>query len=105
MEDPMKPPIVRAQSLSQHFQVRGTSPSTLEVVDSLTFDVTSGSIVSLVGPSGCGKSTILELIAGLQSSSGGLLEVNTSSLAMVFQDYAIFLWMTVIGNLRYVFSL
>lgn len=47
----------------------------VEAVRDVSFDVAQGEFVSLVGPSGCGKSTLLGAIAGLETLSGGTVEV------------------------------
>ena len=70
-----------------------------------------GSFVALVGPSGCGKSTLLRSIAGLETITGGDLRIAGESMrgvpprrrdvAMVFQSYALYPHMTVLGNLTY----
>src|SRR5690606_6416415 len=61
----------------------------------------------IVGPSGCGKSTLLRRIAGLCAPSAGEIEIrltkneSTQPIAMVFQDYGIYPWKTVEGNVRF----
>ena len=80
-------------------------------VDSVSFAIARGSLVTLLGPSGCGKTSTLRLIAGLeQASSGRILiggtDVTTLSAAerdvsMVFQSYALFPHMTVLENVCY----
>ncbi len=65
------------------------------IVENLTLDFPEGSFTVLVGPSGCGKSTTLRMIAGLETVSGGQIEINGSDVtdldpkdrdvAMVFQ--------------------
>src|SRR5689334_19011236 len=68
----------------------------------------SGSFVVLLGPSGCGKSTLLRLIAGLEATSGGRIELTGRDVAglppaargisMVFQSYALFPHLSVAEN-------
>jgi multiple sugar transport system ATP-binding protein len=77
----------------------------------VTLEIADGEFVSLVGPSGCGKSTTLNLIAGLEEISGGVLRidgvaVNNMSprerdIAMVFQSYALYPHMDVRGNMAF----
>ena len=72
----------------------------------LDLDVRDGEFLCLVGPSGCGKSTLLRILAGLAPPSEGRIDVHTPDggapkLAMVFQDYGIFPWMTVEANIRF----
>ena len=66
-------------------------------LDSISLDVAPGEFVCLVGASGCGKSTLLNLVAGLDSPTGGSLEVNGRT-ALMFQESALFPWLTAAGN-------
>jgi NitT/TauT family transport system ATP-binding protein len=81
----------------------------LSVVEPLTLDIQSGSFVSLIGPSGCGKTTLMRIIAGLESASDGLVEVEgappavargSKRVAMVPQQPGLLPWRTVEGNAR-----
>lgn len=61
-----------------------------------------------VGASGCGKSTLLRIIAGFETVSSGLVEMYGTPIAgpgpergMVFQDYALFPWLTVRQNIGF----
>ena len=74
----------------------------------IDMDVAPREFVSLVGPSGCGKSTLLEIIAGLQEKTGGEvlidglpIENSACNRAIVFQQYALFPWLTVERNIEY----
>jgi iron(III) transport system ATP-binding protein len=85
------------------------------VVNGLTLNVTSGSLVSLLGPSGCGKTTVLRAIAGFQAVTSGEIRLNGKvvsspnvrippeqrNLGMVFQDYALFPHLTVTENIAF----
>ena len=74
----------------------------------MQLQVSKGEFVALLGPSGCGKSTFLSIVAGyLRPSCGQILidgrptyKPNTDRV-MVFQDYALFDWRTVIGNVEF----
>ena len=80
-------------------------------IDDVSLEVESGHMVCLVGPSGCGKSTTLYCIAGLEDPSGGAvyfgnheithLEPRARNIAMVFQDYALYPHMSVVGNVGF----
>ncbi len=84
-------------------------------VDGVSFGVGEGEFVSLLGPSGCGKTTTLRCIAGLESASGGRIEIdgqvvadgprevppNLRGVNMVFQSYAVWPHMTVFDNVAY----
>ncbi len=76
-------------------------------LDGITFTVARHEIVCFMGPSGCGKSTLLRIIGGLDHADAGTISGGTaingasSSVAMVFQDHALFPWLTVLENLTY----
>jgi NitT/TauT family transport system ATP-binding protein len=80
----------------------------MRILENLELSVTSGEFVSIVGPSGCGKTTLIEIVAGLQSKSGGHiliddvpLEESRANRAIVFQQYGLFPWLTVRKNIEY----
>lgn len=79
-------------------------------VDRVGFQVQQGEFVALIGPSGCGKSTILNMIAGLISSSGGKILIDggevvfgkpTPKVGYVFQRDTVYPWRTVRRNIGY----
>lgn len=82
-----------------------------QAVKGISVDIKQGEFIVLVGPSGCGKSSILRAIAGLESITGGEIELNnrridtekpaSRDIAMVFQNYALYPHMTVYENLAY----
>ncbi|HEY3808836.1 MAG TPA: nitrate/sulfonate/bicarbonate ABC transporter ATP-binding protein [Steroidobacteraceae bacterium] len=79
--------------------------SDLLVLDGVNLKLESGQIVGLLGRSGSGKSTLLRLIAGLADPSAGALSFHghpiqgpAAGIAMVFQSFALFPWMTVFEN-------
>src|SRR4051812_49630549 len=79
-------------------------------VDDVTLEIDDGEFMVLVGPSGCGKSTLLRLIAGIEETTDGTVEIGgrdvtplaprKRDIAMVFQNYALYPHLTVRGNLR-----
>ncbi len=79
----------------------------VQIVGSTNLVVESGKIIALLGPSGCGKSTLLRMLTGLsQPSSGSLLwhgkplDGQTPNVAIVFQSFALFPWLTVLANVE-----
>ena len=74
----------------------------------ITLDIAAGGLVSLIGPSGCGKTTLLRIIAGLDQGSCGSVLINgrppepaRNDVGFIFQNYALFPWRTVLGNIEY----
>jgi multiple sugar transport system ATP-binding protein len=86
-------------------------PDATVAVDKVSLDVNDGEFMVLLGPSGCGKSTILRMIAGLEDPTDGDILLNGEpvldlaprdrSIAMVFQDYALYPHMTVGDNIGF----
>jgi NitT/TauT family transport system ATP-binding protein len=81
---------------------------TLEVLDDVSFTVSSGEVVAIVGPSGCGKSTLLSILGGLLQPSSGQAELrgavppaSFNPLTFVFQDFALLPWCTVEENVEF----
>ena len=76
-------------------------------LESITLDVAPGEFLILLGPSGCGKSTLLQIMAGLEAPSSGAIDFPAAAgghgklTSMVFQDYALFPWRTVLGNVAF----
>lgn len=91
--------------------VEKTYPGNVNVLRDINLDIKQGELVVFVGPSGCGKSTLLRMIAGLESISGGTLEIDgllvndippsLRGIAMVFQSYALYPHMTVRENMSF----
>jgi NitT/TauT family transport system ATP-binding protein len=74
----------------------------------INLDVRDGEFVCLLGPSGCGKSTLLKIVAGLIPATSGTVVIDGKAIdgpgpdrAVVFQDYALFPWMTVRDNVEF----
>jgi NitT/TauT family transport system ATP-binding protein len=68
-------------------------------LDNLSLGVDQGEFVCLVGASGCGKSTLLNLIAGLDRPSTGTISVTEGRVGLLFQDAALFPWLTTAANI------
>ncbi len=87
----------------------------VKVIKGIDLEIQKGEFIVFVGPSGCGKSTLLRLIAGLESTTAGKLELDgrditdapssKRDLAMVFQSYALYPHMTVFDNMSFALKL
>lgn len=83
----------------------------VHAVKDFSMDIQEGEFIVFVGPSGCGKSTTLRMIAGLEEISSGELYINDvlsndlepkdRNLAMVFQNYALYPYLTVYENIAF----
>ena len=80
---------------------------TLEVLKGVSTEVDKGEVISIIGASGSGKSTLLRIIAGLIAPSSGdakcrgeVIQGPPNGLAMVFQSFALFPWLTVLQNVE-----
>ncbi|MDG4859625.1 ABC transporter ATP-binding protein [Streptomyces sp. T-3] len=70
------------------------------VLDDISLDVAPGEFVTLLGASGCGKSTLLNLVAGLDKPSAGSIETPGGRPALMFQEHALFPWLTAGKNIE-----
>jgi NitT/TauT family transport system ATP-binding protein len=87
------------------FQSGGQEVHALEAID---LEIAQGEFVCLLGPSGCGKSTLLNAVAGFSLPTAGTITVDGVAITepgpdrgMVFQEYALFPWMTVEQNIAF----
>lgn len=88
--------IIRLSGVGKTF---GTGDSAVAALGSVDLHIERGEFVCLIGASGCGKSTILNLVAGLEAPSAGTVDVD-GQVAMMFQESALFPWLTVAENIQ-----
>ena len=93
------------EGVSKWFRNRRAS---VQALDGVSLDVGEGEFVCLVGPSGCGKSTLLDIIAGLTKPDAGrvladnqLVEGPGRHRLVMFQESALFPWLTAFGNVMF----
>lgn len=98
-------PHIRIEKVSKVF---GTGGSEVAALDDINLDIKAGEFICLLGPSGCGKSTLLNTVAGFSLPTSGVVQVCGETVrapgpdrGMVFQEYALFPWMTVEKNIAF----
>ncbi|WP_116214469.1 ABC transporter ATP-binding protein [Streptomyces olivoreticuli] len=91
------PAAVRIDHVHKSF---GRAGAAQPVLDDITLDVRPGEFVCLLGASGCGKSTLLNLVAGLDRPTAGTIEVPGGRPALMFQEHALFPWLTAGRNIE-----
>ncbi|MFB6087015.1 MAG: ABC transporter ATP-binding protein [Haloarculaceae archaeon] len=95
--------MVAVDGVTKVFEQEGGAE--VQALDSVTFGVEEGEFVCIVGPSGCGKTTLFRIIAGLETSTEGEVRLGGERVTgpamdrgMVFQEYDLFPWRTVLEN-------
>ena len=97
-------PKIMVKDLVKIFETRRGETHALNGVN---LTIGDGEFVCIVGPSGCGKTTMLRIMAGLETPTSGSVEMRRSSgderplNAMVFQEFSLFPWMTVMDNVAF----
>jgi NitT/TauT family transport system ATP-binding protein len=97
------PTVLHIKDIRKVWHIERTKEQVV-ALDGISLDVERGEFLVLVGPSGCGKSTLLQIIAGLENPASGGIELSKSldghkETGMVFQEYALFPWRTVLENI------
>jgi NitT/TauT family transport system ATP-binding protein len=98
-------PYIHVDRVSKTYGDQGLS---VEAVSSVSFTVEAGRFVSILGPSGCGKSTLLMMLAGLEPTTGGVIQIDgqpvtgpRTDVGMIFQDATLLPWLTVLQNVLF----
>ena len=98
-------PILSVSGLNKRFTV---GEQTVEALRDVNLTISKGEFVCLIGASGCGKSTLLRLIAGFETATEGQVQMYGAPITgpgpergMVFQDFALFPWLTVKENIGF----
>ena len=102
----MKPSSMHIDQVSMTFQL--PNGNSIEALKDISLTIDKGEIISVLGPSGCGKTTLLNIIAGFLAPTSGQVVLNGEQVngpsperGMVFQQGALFEWMTVRKNIGF----
>jgi ABC-type nitrate/sulfonate/bicarbonate transport system ATPase subunit len=97
---------IRVDNVSKLYYPAKQEP--VEALRPVQLDIEPGAFVAIIGPSGCGKSTLLNLMAGFEKPTAGSLYAGDQRIVdpdpdrgMVFQQYALFPWLTVRENVAF----
>ena len=96
---------IEIKNINKSFEGRGKN---LSVLENINLEINDGELICLLGPSGCGKTTLLRLIAGLDQPTSGEIVANgevvekpSGDRAVIFQQYSLFPWLTVLQNVTF----
>ena len=96
---------IRVENVTKSY---GTGPFAKTVVKDCSFTIERNKLTVMIGPSGCGKSTLIRLLAGFERPDSGSIQIDGRPIngpgkdrLVVFQESALFPWMTTIDNILY----
>jgi NitT/TauT family transport system ATP-binding protein len=96
---------IKVEGVQKRF---GSAEDSVTALKDINLEISDGEFVCLLGPSGCGKSTLLNAVAGFSPPTEGRITVEGNDVVapgpdrgMVFQEYALFPWMTVRQNIAF----
>jgi NitT/TauT family transport system ATP-binding protein len=99
---------VHVSHVTKIYPGHSAKDSSVLALDDVDFDIADRTFCSIIGHSGCGKTTLLNLLAGFEAPTAGKVTVNGETVgrpswsrSMVFQDYALFPWLTVEQNVAF----
>jgi NitT/TauT family transport system ATP-binding protein len=85
-----------------------TATGPMRVIDGVSLDIHQGEFVSIIGPSGCGKTTLMNIVGGFVRPSEGQVLLDDKPVVspgpdrgVIFQEYGVFPWLTVRGNIEF----
>lgn len=98
LPSPTRPVALRLDGVTKR---HGQGRDAVVALDTMSLSVQKGEFVCVVGASGCGKSTMLGLVAGLDTPSSGQVHVSGERPALMFQESALFPWLSVEENVAF----
>jgi NitT/TauT family transport system ATP-binding protein len=97
--------LLKIKNVSKIFQVDGND---MEALHDINLSINENEFICFIGPSGCGKTTLLRIIAGLDVPTSGAVYLKGDAITgpgpergMVFQEYSLFPWRTVLDNVAF----
>ncbi|GAA0960167.1 ABC transporter ATP-binding protein [Actinocorallia libanotica] len=104
----MSGPKILVRDVSKVFPPAGGGNGAFTALGGVSLEIADNEFVTVVGPSGCGKSTLLNILAGLETPSGGEALVDGKAVdgpgperGVIFQQYALFPWLSVRENVEF----
>ena len=101
----MTSPLLTIRDLTKTWRNNGR---TVDALRDISLDVEEGQFVMIAGPSGCGKSTLLSIVGGLEEPTAGSVTIDGHAVTspgrdrgLLFQEPALFPWLTVLGNVMF----
>ena len=107
--------LLEISKLSKTFAIGGKQGTkgdqkdkSVSALHDISLEVVDKEFICIIGPSGCGKTALLRIVAGLDTPTGGSVALNgvpitgpTPDTGLVFQEYSLFPWKTVLGNIEF----
>ena len=97
--------LLEIKGVSKHFFAEGKE---MQILNDINLSIKENEFVCFIGPSGCGKTTLLRIVAGLEDPTSGTISLDGELIkgpsperGMVFQEYSLFPWRTVIDNIAF----